>query len=253
MSAQTLGKKVLGFNFKSYFDKDRAVQWMTGLANALEKSETGGLELLVFPDNFSLDTAVRILGSHSVGIGLQAVSPHPSGAFTGFAVAKMAASWGVSWTMVGHAERRSLAEEDPNTLKQMIMAAREAGLNVLYCLGEAEAGEPSRVARAIWVELENQGLVGEAGKHVVIAYEPIWAIGATLPASPNYLLDVMGELANLSADEGCSLPRTIYGGSANLELVDSLGNVFDGFFLGRAAHDHRVFTSAINLLSGGST
>lgn len=249
MSRQSSDKKILAFNFKSYFGRNRAVQWMTAVSEVLDKSETGGVELLVFPDNFSVDIAVRTLGSHSVGIGVQTVSPYPSGAFTGFVTAELAASWGVSWAMVGHAERRALAGETTHALRDAVRAAREVGMNILYCLGEAEVDQPPRVARALWNEIDTQGLVGLSRSNLVIAYEPIWAIGATQPASPNYLLDVMSELASLAVKEGLSIPRTIYGGSANLQIFDSLRGVFDGFFLGRAAHDHQVFTTAIKLLS----
>lgn len=164
------------------------------------------------------------------------------GAYTGELTASMVKDFGVNWTLVGHSERRyKVAAETNELLLAKTKAALEAGIKVIFCIGEVlderKAGETLNVCKD-HLTLLVDNLSKDAWENIVVAYEPVWAIGTGETASPEQAEDVHLNLrewlsTKLGADIANSL-RIIYGGSvkpANCDALFAKPNI-DGFLVG---------------------
>ena len=178
-----------------------------------------GVEVVVLPPATHLGGLVAGYGARGIGFGGQDVSEHAEGAFTGEVSAAMLADVGAGFALVGHSERRQYHREDSDLVARKFVAARAAGLRPILCVGESreerEAGTTEAViASQLRPVLELAGAAGFAG--AVVAYEPVWAIGTGLTASPEQAQDVhafiRSEVVAMDAKIGNSLP-ILYGGS----------------------------------------
>src|SRR5438128_6592908 len=140
-----------------------------------------GIDVVVCPPFVSLATAVRLLAGTEIGVAAQNVHWEPEGAFTGEVSAPMLREIGVYGTLVGHSERRQLFGETDDGVSKRVRAALAGGLFVIACVGETEA---EREAGATEDVLRRQVSVLEPDDNLVIAYEPVWAIGTGKTATP---------------------------------------------------------------------
>jgi triosephosphate isomerase len=191
-------------------------------------------ELLVCPPATLLSTVGGILAGSGVALGGQDCHPAPKGAYTGDVSAEMLADLGCSYVILGHSERRQGHGETDAVVRGKIAAAWRAGLAAILCVGETqrqrEAGEA--------VEVVSSQLAGSipdnaAADTLVIAYEPIWAIGTGLTATTE-------DIAAMHAEIRSRIPsgtRILYGGSVNpknAEAILSLPEI-DGALVGGAS------------------
>ncbi len=180
-------------------------------------------------------------GTH-VGIGAQNVHFKESGAFTGEISAKMLTECGVEYVIVGHSERRQYFGETDETVNLRAKAALAAGLKVILCLGEVleqrQAGITSEIV-SMQTKLDLAGITAEEMKNVIIAYEPVWAIGTGLTATPDQAEEVCAlireTLAGLYGKDVAEATTIQYGGSMNdansaelLSKVDVDGGLIGG-------------------------
>lgn len=201
-----------------------------------------GVELIVMPPFPFLAEAAETLSGSSIRVGAQDVSAQQSGAYTGEVAASMLRDVGCTCVLVGHSERRQHHGEDELLLLRKVQAAAAAGLRPVICLGESlqqrEAGHTDDVLRR-----QLAPFLAEEGallKDAVLAYEPVWAIGTGLTASPEQAqaahLLLRSEVAEVSATIASSLP-ILYGGSvkpANAAELFSRPDV-DGGLIGGAS------------------
>jgi triosephosphate isomerase len=142
---------------------------------------------------------------------------------------------------VGHAERRALFGETDEIVVRKMLAALRNGLAPVLCIGEPERAPPDQAAAFCIRQLESAlGLACAAGVggRLLVAYEPIWAIGAAEPAAPEYVTAVCRALReHIRGDELLPDSQVIYGGSAGPGLLPRIATDVDGMFLGRFAHD----------------
>ncbi len=214
-----------------YMGLDATRRWM----ERVRALPPGDVELFVIPSFLSLHDAREILAGTNVALGAQDVFWEDAGPYTGEVSAPMLAEAGCRYVEVGHAERRRLFGETDAVVAAKMRAAVRAGLVPVLCVGEHEQGAPAAAAEACWRQFEaaTQGL--DPGTGMLVAWEPVWAIGAAEPAAANYIAAVAGALrARLAA---WPATRLIYGGSAGPGLLHRVGGVVDGLFLGRFAHD----------------
>ncbi len=169
------------------------------------------------------------LTTHSqLKIGAQNLNINISGAFTGEVSADMIKDFGVEYVIVGHSERRSLYGETNKIVARKVQVALDNGLTPLLCIGELleekESGNTKNaVARQINAVIERVGI--ESFKGVIIAYEPVWAIGTGITATPQQAQDTHAYIRELLAqnDENIAQSTSIlYGGSMNPDNVDEL-------------------------------
>lgn len=215
------------------------------LARAVREGTVGGsVEVAVFAPFTVIGAVAEVFKGSTARLGAQDCFWESSGAFTGEVSPVMLAEAGCHMVLVGHSERRKLFGETDETVNKKIAAALKARLVPVVCVGETlEERESQRTWRVLETQLA-AGLRGFApsdlGK-VVIAYEPVWAIGTGKTASPAQAqeahLFIRGRLANLHGRGFADGVRVIYGGSVSVDNVDTLMSQpdVDGALVGGAS------------------
>ena len=238
----------IGVSLKMYFGHVAAVDWFGRVIEFARDHDD--IELIVFPSFVSIPAAVEAFRGTGITVGAQDLHWEDSGAFTGEVSGAELAELGVGFVEVGHAERRRLFGETDEIVARKTTAAIRNGLVPLLCIGETEALSPEAGALVAIGQLE-AALANAPHGRVIVAYEPVWAIGAAEPADPVYIREVCHwlrrALKSLPGREGSSV---IYGGSAGPGLLGQLENSVDGLFLGRFAHDPAALSAVLVEASG---
>jgi triosephosphate isomerase len=204
---------------------------------AFREHDVGGVDVVVCPSYVSLAIAVQLLAGTEIGVAAQSVHWEPQGAYTGEVSAPMLRELGVYGTVVGHSERRQYFGETDETAATRARAALEAGLFVIACVGETEqereAGETETVLR------RQVAALGERDDNLVIAYEPVWAIGTGRTATPD-----LAQNAHSLIKSVLDVP-VLYGGSVNPENASELlaEPDVDGALVGGASLDVDSFAA----------
>jgi triosephosphate isomerase len=214
-------------------------------------SQLGRVDLVVCPPYTSLAAATAIAAGSGIAICAQNVHEEESGAFTGEVSIPMLDDIGAAGAIVGHSERRQLFCETDEALARKVPALLEAGLLPILCCGETESERDAEETEAV---LERQitadlaAVAGEDLSRVVIAYEPIWAIGTGRTATPDQAEEAIGFIRGLvsARDEAAGRAiRILYGGSVKpdnaVELFAREG--IDGGLVGGASLDPDDFTA----------
>jgi triosephosphate isomerase len=195
-----------------------------------------GVDVVVAPPFVSLQTAVTLLAGTEVGVAAQNVHWEAEGAFTGEIAPGMLRELGVYGAIVGHSERRQYFCETDETVARRAAAALEAGLYVIACVGETEsereAGETEQVLR-------RQASALEPHENLVVAYEPVWAIGTGKTATPE-----LAQEAHEVVKDVIDAP-VLYGGSVKPDnAAELLGQAaVDGALVGGASLDVDSFVA----------
>jgi triosephosphate isomerase len=203
---------------------------------ALRDADLGDADVVVCPPAVSLEVAVQLLAPTEIAVAAQNVHWEPEGAFTGEISAPMLRELGVYGAIVGHSERRQLFGETDETTARRAEAALAAGLEVIACVGETEE-ERERGATEDVLRRQVSVLPDDDG--LVVAYEPVWAIGTGKTATPEIAQDAHAFVKSL-------LDRPVlYGGSVK---PDNAGELLsqpdvDGALVGGASLDVDSFTA----------
>ena len=208
-----------------------------------------------FPSAVSIEAvAVAVAGRAGLAVGAQDVDWEPKGAFTGATSVGLAAAAGASVALIGHSERRhGFGETEPDTARK-VKAVLGGGLTPLLCVGERlderEAGVTVAVVlRQLGAALE--GLATADLAQVVVAYEPVWAIGTGRTATPADAAAVHGSVRGELVRRGHPAPRILYGGSVNPGNVASLlaEPELDGVLVGGASLDPSGWRGIVEILT----
>ncbi|MFT4306340.1 MAG: triose-phosphate isomerase [Microbacterium sp.] len=238
----------VGVSLKTYFGRRQARVWFSRaaeIARACTAVRRGTVEVFVVPTYLQLDDALGSFAGTGVHVGAQDVSAYPTGAYTGEVTAAELAESHVTHAEIGHAERRRLFGETDEVTAAKAAAALGAGLTPILCLGESERQDAAGAAAATLAQLRAD-LDGAPAGRVIVAYEPVWAIGAPEPAGVEHIAAVTRELrTELDARPERRGSAVIYGGSAGPGLLTRLGDDVDGLFLGRFAHDPQAFAAVL--------
>ncbi len=242
-------KITIGVSLKMYFGQARTLAWCRAVAAiARDRAELlrTEVELVVLPTFPSLVPVITAIGDAPVTVGAQDLHWADSGAYTGEVSGAELAEIGVRAVEIGHAERRRLFGETEDVINRKTVAALRHGLVPLLCVGETER-LPAAEAIPIVHDQIAAALAGATDGRVIIAYEPVWAIGAPDPAPDDHIRTVCGALRNRSDRPGTSV---IYGGAAGPGLLGRLGDTVDGLFLGRYAHDPEALRTVLDEAAG---
>ena len=208
--------RIVAGNWKLNGSRESAEGLLSEVAAGLP---VAGVEVVVLPPATHLGALVAAHGSRGIGFGGQDVSEHAEGAYTGEVSAAMLADVGAGFALVGHSERRQYHREDSDLVARKFAAALAAGLRPILCVGESREDREGGTTEAVIASQLRPvlDLVGADGfAAAVVAYEPVWAIGTGLTASPEQAQDVhafiRSEVAAMDAKIGNSLP-ILYGGS----------------------------------------
>lgn len=222
-------QKLLVGNWKMHGSKAQVSDLITGLITRLESQrDNHGPQVVICPTAVHLDMAASLLADSEIALGAQNAYSQDQGAFTGEWSPSMLAEFSVRYVLVGHSERRQLFGESNALVAQKYVAAQEAGLIPILCVGETlaerEQGRTQeRVIEQLDAVLELAG--AESLKSAVIAYEPVWAIGTGKTATPVEAQAVHRVLREYIADLGSDLAQQIsllYGGSVNATNAKAL-------------------------------
>jgi triosephosphate isomerase len=232
-------KLFIGGNWKSNGDLE-FVKSHTAFLNSVE-FDANKVEVAVSPIFIHLPAVLSSLESRYI-VSAQNVSMFDNGAYTGEISAKQLKDLGVNWTLIGHSERRQYFGENEEVVGKKLKIALDNGINVIACIGEKlserEAGNTIQV-----VSNQVKTLVGSISdwSKVVIAYEPVWAIGTGVTATKEQAQEVHAEirklLASTTSEEVAKKVRIIYGGSVTEKNANELmtQNDIDGFLVGGAS------------------
>ncbi|GAA0411496.1 triose-phosphate isomerase family protein [Leifsonia naganoensis] len=239
----------VGVSLKMYFGHTRAQDWLRAVAARLGAHPAlvrGEVELFVIPSFVSIPGAVAAVAGTPIVVGAQDVAAQEAGAFTGEVSALELAEAGVGVVEVGHAERRRLFGEDDDIVAAKTGQALAHGLAPVLCVGEARPGSADAALAEVLGQLRS-ALHDAPDGRVIVAYEPVWAIGAAEPAPVAHIQAVCRGLQEaVGGLPGRSGSRVIYGGSAGPGLLTALGDDVDGLFLGRFAHDVEALAAVVD-------
>jgi len=215
-----------------------------------EVKDIAGVDIVIAPPFTAIGIAAAALRGTNIFLAAQDVFYEEKGAYTGEISPLMLADLGCAFVIVGHSERRQYFHETDDTINRKIGAAQKAGLGVIFCIGESlEEREAGKTFDILSREIE-KGLDGVPPEKMVLAYEPIWAIGTGKTAAPPqaqeahaYIRERLNILYGNQSDELCIL----YGGSVTPDTVDSLMACkdIDGALVGGASLKAESFSKIV--------
>lgn len=210
------------------------------------------VDVFIIPDFISLDSVVKMTTGSKVLIGAQDSYSEDKGAFTGEVSPAQLREVGCSMVELGHAERRRLFYESDDEAAKKAAAACRNGMIPLVCIGERTRGEINVAVSECKVQVEAVIKAVPDSADIVLAYEPVWAIGKAEPAGADHVVGVTKELRKLAQDRR-GTTRILYGGSAGPGLFGKLSEGVDGLFLGRFAHDPEQFLKTIGEIAAAQS
>lgn len=248
-------------NWKMNFNHLQAIAFVQKLAWTLKDADHDyeEVEAAVFPPFTDIRSVQTIVDADKLklGYGAQDLSQHDSGAYTGDVSGEFLAQLGAKYVLVGHSERRTLHDETDEVCRAKVNAAVRHGLVPVLCVGESlEQRESLEDPASVSVEQLKAGLADvQAGTEVVIAYEPVWAIGtgevATSEQAQEVCASIRRAVSELLGEEAAANVRILYGGSVKPGNVASIMREpdIDGALVGGASLSVEDFSSIIRYRS----
>jgi triosephosphate isomerase len=247
-------RPIMAGNWKMNLNHLEAILLVQKLAASLTEQQLADVEVAVLPPFTALRSVQTAIEGDKIPIryGAQDLSPFPNGAYTGDISGPMLAKLGCTYVVVGHSERRQYHHEDDQLVNAKLKAAFAAGLTPIFCLGEGPdvreaCGHVAHCTSQIDAGLD--GLKAEQVKQMVIAYEPVWAIGTGKTATPEDAQEVCAAIRArvaeaYGADVGTAV-RIQYGGSVKADNIAAIMEDadVDGALVGGASLDAEEFTA----------
>jgi triosephosphate isomerase (TIM) len=245
-------KKLIAANWKMYKTPDQTRDFFRDflpLVNGHDRDE-----IVACPPDIDLAAALEAAKGSKVAIGGQNVHWKSEGAFTGETSTAMFLAIGVKHVIIGHSERRQYFCETDDTVNMRLKAALEAGLTPICCVGEVleerEAGATDDVLRRQCVRAFH-AISAKKAANLVVAYEPVWAIGTGKTATPELAAEahsvIRSEATEIFGEEFASKLRILYGGSVKPDNASSLmaQEEIDGALVGGASLDPKSFAAIV--------
>lgn len=229
----------VGGNFKA----NGTTQQITDIIENLNSADLPkDVEVVVFPPSVYLGLAVALNKQSTISVGAQNVFDKSCGAFTGETCASQLIDVGATWTLTGHSERRTILGESDEFVAQKTKFALDNGVKVVLCIGETLEERKTGVTLDVCArQLDAVSKIISDWTNIVVAYEPVWAIGTGLAATPEDAEEthkgIRDHLAKTIGAEQAEKIRILYGGSANGKNAPTFkdkANV-DGFLVGGAS------------------
>lgn len=245
-----LRRKMIAGNWKMHKTVSEAVE----LAEDIVMETNGTLnEVVIFPPFTALETVADAIDGKHVGYGAQDLHWEDKGAFTGAVSGAMIADICAEYVLVGHSERRTIFGENEKIVASKIIAAYRNGLKPMLCVGENLAErEAGKTARKINMQLKSalRVISAEDAENLVVAYEPIWAIGSGKAATPEDALEVCTlireKIGKIFTPDIARKVRILYGGSVNEKNAASLNlSGIDGVLVGGASLKADTFAAIV--------
>ncbi len=245
-------KPVIAGNWKLFKTSAEAAAMLRDLRPRV--SMIHDVEIVVCPPFTAIAAAAQALAGSNVQVGGQDLYWESQGAFTGEVSGPMLAELGCRWVVVGHSERRQLFGETDEAVHRKLVAAIAAGLSPIACVGETLAErEAGRTLEVVGRQIQGAlgGLSGDQMKRLVVAYEPVWAIGTGKVATPAQAEEVHAAIRARAAElHGAAVAgalRILYGGSVKPDNVKELmaQEDVDGALVGGASLQAESFAAIV--------
>jgi triosephosphate isomerase len=242
-------------NWKMHGTRTEAIALVEGIKAGV--AALSGREVLVGPPFTLLETVARALAGSKVLLGAQDVYWEPKGAFTGQVSAPMLRDVGCTHVIIGHSERRQFFGETDETVAKKTASAQGQGLVPIVCVGESLAEREAGQTLAVVGRQLRRGLQGRDAAAIgalVIAYEPVWAIGTGKVATPEQAQEVhafiRGQLAEMGDRNAAQACRILYGGSVKPDNIDELMQQpdIDGALVGGASLQVESFMRIVHFI-----
>ena len=243
-------------NWKMNGSRAEACNWAEAAVQAAADAPN---DVALFPSYPWLAKVAGLLDGSRVALGAQACAAEPRGAFTGAVSAGMLAEAGCRYVLCGHSERRHVFGETDDYVAGSLAQALATGLVPVLCVGETAEERAAGQTQAVLLRQVDAGLARLRGAQdaLVIAYEPVWAIGSGQPATPEEAGQAHGwiraRVAETDAERAASV-RILYGGSVNPDNIGRFLGVpdIDGALIGGAALDPDKFGAMVNAVPTGA-
>jgi len=247
-------RKVVAGNWKMNMNLSGTIELISAIKNELNKSDSK-TEVIVCPPFTSLETAVTVLKGSSIKVGAQNMHYESNGAFTGEISADMLKSVGCEYVILGHSERRTLFGETDDMINKKVKKALSSGLKPIFCVGETLEERESNLTEKVVESQVKNGLSGISEPELsdlIIAYEPVWAIGTGKTASPEqaqvvhkFIRNIISKLYSNNLAENLVIQ---YGGSVKPDNAEELFSQpdIDGGLIGGASLKADSFVSIVN-------
>jgi len=244
MPVRGLAPPIALIGLKAYFGHAHTLEWFAGLVCLVEQGRAEGLTIVVAPSATELATLAVRAQEAGIVLAAQDCSRFPMGAWTGELPATLLAEAGARVIEIGHAERRGHLGDTDEVVAAKVQAATAAGLVPMVCVGEPVRGAPADAAAVVVRQLAAALEGAPISAPLLVAYEPVWAIGAREPAPTSHVVEVARRLrAWLTQYPGTPL---IYGGAAGPGTYRDLAGVVDGLGLGRRVHDFNGLAAVLD-------
>jgi len=245
-------KKLIAANWKMYKTPEQARDFFREFLPLVENHDRD--EIVVCPTFLAIDAGVNSARGSRVAVGAQDLHWEKDGAFTGEVNAAMLVCVGATHVIIGHSERRQHFSETDDTVNLKLKSALEAALTPIVCVGEVleerEAGLTDDVLRRQCLRAF-YAISGRKAANLVVAYEPVWAIGTGKTATPQMAADahaiIRGEAAKAFGDQFATEMRILYGGSVKPDNASALMSQeeIDGALVGGASLDPKSFAAIV--------
>ena len=252
-------KAIIAGNWKMNKTRPEAKELLEAIKPLVANAE-GKVEVIACVPFTNLETAVAATAGSNVKVGAENVHFEKSGAFTGEISADMLVEVGVEYVVIGHSERRQYFGETDETVNKRTVAALNAGLKPIVCVGELKWERECNITEEViarQIKLDLWSLTAEQVKNVVIAYEPVWAIGTGLTATPDQAQEVCAfiraQLAKLYDKATADAVTIQYGGSMNAgNAAELLAKPdIDGGLIGGASLKAQDFNTIVQAAVNG--
>jgi triosephosphate isomerase len=248
-----LRRPVIAGNWKMYKTQEEARAFFDAFRPLVAESKH--CDIVVAPPFTALIVAAEAMRGSAIAIAAQNLHGRPEGAFTGEVSARMLVEAGCTAVIIGHSERRQYFNETDQTVHLKTKAALEEGLTPIVCVGEILSERESNLTEAV-LRRQFEGGLGALTpaefSRIVLAYEPVWAIGTGKTATPELAAQAHRFLRELAAArfsfEEASALRILYGGSVKPDNIKGLmaQAEIDGALVGGASLDPKSFASIVN-------
>jgi triosephosphate isomerase len=252
-------KNIVAGNWKMNMDLEKGIQLFNEIQQLLKEEVKGDQEVIICSPYIHLSSLSQLVGpSTNLSIGAQNCHQADSGAFTGEVSASMIASTGAAYVIIGHSERRLYFSESNSILAQKLDAVLKNGMAPIFCIGETLEQRNNKTYFEVIKEQLTEAsfhLQGAEYSKMILAYEPVWAIGTGLTASPEQAQEIHSFIRSLLAnkyDQDLANNMTIlYGGSCNPKNASELfaKSDIDGGLIGGASLKARDFVDIIKALN----
>jgi triosephosphate isomerase len=245
-------RPLIAGNWKMFKTVRESVAFVTALRARL--ADVRGVDLLVAPTFPALEPVARALDGSAIGVAAQNLHWEREGAFTGEVSAVMIREAGAAWVIIGHSERRTLFGETDATVNRKVRAALTATLTPIVCIGETLAEREAGETLSVLDRQIQRGLDGVTGAELgamVLAYEPVWAIGTGRTATPAQAQQahahIRARLTQWFGSDAAARCRVLYGGSVKPDNIAALvaNPDVDGALVGGASLNADDFTAIV--------